>query len=305
MSVISSKHALSGHRFSFDGRYQVVFNVETDDRFDLPQSVLSGAQAIGGGNATVPKYGDTYTFRNDTDPFAFATRFDVESRGGTFPNKWRVTVGYERLVLGQENVDPVLRDPLYWIESQQQTRETWKRLDGSTGGASLIRNSAGRLLPDPVEYDSNNVVIRATRNYRTVGQVRELSTEFTYTTNQDPWPPSLAGDDRGARRHWLCHPIESSQLMIHECWQYVVANFKFEYNRDSWNKFIFDRGVLYTDGVAYFQENDEFGNLTAEIVNLDGSGNKLPDGDPPKFIDEPDGFQVFLPKRWDVLGLNP
>lgn len=307
MAVTSCILALTGHRFSWDGRYTILYNVETNDRDDQPQQVLFGAQTIGGGNDQVADWGDQYNIGNDFDGCSYATGFEVVPRGETFPRKWRIAVDYERLIDGQQFVDPVKRLPLYWIESQHHSRLTWKKFDPQTQEELIIRNSAELMLPDPVEVDSANVVLRAVKNFRTIAEIRNLSTQLAYTVNGVRWPPSLAQyeDDRSAVRTWLCHPIESSQLQVHGFYQYATASFRFEWNRDTWNHFVLDRGVVYTDGDKIFQQHDDNGFLSAEVVNLDGAGNKLPDGSKPVFVDEPNGIQLFRQDSWTFLGLNP
>lgn len=299
MTVVKSKLALGGHAKTGDGAYTVLYDVETNNNDDLPLSVLIGARLLTlPPNDPVPEYGALYAAANDSDQFSYATQFTVRNRAARFPQKWVVAVGYEKLTHNQNFLDPVSRDPLFWLESNRHSKQVFKDKSGN-----VITNSANRIIPDPIEVDSANLVIRGTRQFRTIAEILQISEFYQFTTNDIPWPqdPNI----QKPARSWLCHPIESSPLMIENGFEHAVASYRFEYNADLWNEFIPDRGVAYLDGSGNLvNESDINGNVVGEVTNLEADGTRRSNALAPLFIGGASGVEVIREESWTGLGLN-
>ena len=302
MAVVSSKLARTGHSKSGDGRYTTLYRVETDDKLTFPLSVIEGGRLLSPlAHDPIPQWGEIYNIADDLDLFSFATRFDARNEDAKFPHKWLVQVSYEPLVVGQHYENPLDREPLWWVESNRHSKQSFKDAAGAP-----ITNAVGRLLPDPVELDSANLILRAVRNVETEEEVAADSAFYSMTTNDAAWPSSLFAHN--GIESWLCHPIESSPLQVQNSRQFCTASYRFEYNSDTWREFIIDRGVLYKDGSGnVINESDFNGNIVGEMVNLETDGTRRSDASTPLFINgagSPAGVQTIASQSWTGIGLD-
>lgn len=287
--------------------YRRSFQVETSNPYDGPLTVISAVSSTQGITIGTP-----YTMGTESDPWAVCLKMNATPFGED-QREWIVTVEYGRAPNVAENP---LSEP---SELDIEGREFEVAIDRDRNGNPLV-NSAGDPFDPPVTIEDNRIIVTVARNEATpqyaaanpgyVGPVFNYAdlTGMVGKTNQT----TFLG--YGPRKLKALFPRISREFSpnIGFYWK-VIYRFEIidkEYEIDDpdnpgtplvigqgHDRVILDQGFREKVGsVKKLITLD--GQPLQEPALLDGSGEKLPEGDSPRYL----AFQV-LPEH-DFAGMG-
>ena len=242
--------------------YTAHYRVITTSATDGPLTVMNAS--------ALPTLWSSFSV-GDSDVNAFVKKISVK-QSTDVRTMWDVTVNWEPLRPGQtpddEYQDRFNRPIRYWIESVNYT----DIVEVDQAGDPIV-NSANQAFDEPLTEERSRIVLCAEKPFATLQEIIDLNLSHAMSVNTDTFYGATA-------RQCLCRPILCSQLMTENDISFYLGTFRIEFNEDTWDRKVVDRGFLTIDGdcestADHANAIDKDGNFTAEPVLLDSDGTAL------------------------------
>lgn len=184
--------------------------------------------------------------------------------------------------------DPLQRSTIWSLDWETITEV----IDKDTTGKPIV-NSAGFRFDVPLTEDRRYVVIVAQKNFSDWEEVAELGETYDRCVN------SVAFQNRAIKTVKF-GGVVCSEPQWENAIKFYTATFRFVVKPDGWTALVVDRGFVYKDDngdLRNVADDDE--QLSQEPVLLDGTGKKLPAGQPGITLP----FELFTAKDFNAIGL--
>jgi hypothetical protein len=256
-------------------KYSVTYVVETDDKNDGPQTVLS---AFG-----LPSLYQHYTLGNDDDLAALCISGKA-SEVGDGGKTWDVQCEFASDAI-PKNENP-LNDPVrYSLQWAQHEKVIEQDQDGNP-----IVNTVGDLFTDPpYKQDDSRPVLVATKNYPAAdfASLVSLAVDYKDSLNTDGFYGASAGQVKLTN-------ITTGDLQTQNEIDFYKVTYEFSFNPDGWQPEILSRGHRAKDA-----DDNIYDLPNKEVRNLDEDGKLLGPDDEPYFIP----FTTFPSRPFGALGV--
>lgn len=263
----------------FRREYQRVFRVYTDSNHDAAATIIT--------HPSLPALGSGYITPNEADAGALCKKVEA-SQNAEDPLQWTVTATYDTDVPDpEEQEENPLNRPAQWKFSfSKYTKAVEKDLDDKA-----IVNSAGMPFLPPVEIDQSRPVINVTINKATFSYIYVLNLQDA--VNMDAW------------NGFAPNTLKIAGIEVSSQYENNIAfwqlTYNIEVNWEGWNPMkVLDQGYYEKELVSgeegsqsavYRREliRDDFGQPMSGPTLLNGSGEQLPEGSDPVYLN----FRVY------------
>lgn len=218
------------------GTYTHGYIITTDSEMGA-ESVVAGAQALGGGNNPLPAQWAAYSYQGDTDLYSYARDFALKRVPET-KYLWRATVVWRPVEPGEGSrtqggdpirsvTNPVDRDAVVWWDREVTTEVKQK----DTTGKCLL-NKCGFRYEERAEIEVSRSVLVVECNVATLGDVYYYTNKFEGTVNNSPM---TIGQKSIAARACLCREVASSPVKTEQGYVFFTLVFRFVFAKDGEN----------------------------------------------------------------------
>ena len=280
VSLLDGLTATAAHDYTI--KYTAKYRVITTSATDGPLVVMNGSG--------LPQIWDYYDVSGGVDVNAFA-RTMTATQSSEKRTVWEVTINWEPLTGGQtvddSASDPFNRPTRYWIEPVNYTHT----VDTDNTGKP-IKNTANKPYDEPQVMEATRMVLVAEKPYATLQEIIDLNIAHAMSVNDAAFKGASA-------RQALCRSILSSQLMKENDVEFYLATFRIEFNEDTWDVEIVNRGYTYIDGAGEEAVVVINGERPSEPVLLEADGSITPQGS----VGTTSTFEVIRESDFTLLGI--
>lgn len=238
-------------------------------------------------------FGDTYDILGETDVLARVTNMTEEPMG-TSRLDWKSTIEFTREQSSTNGGDEPAENPLLEPVGIDWDYEERQILAVKDANGVWICNSANERFEDPIFADDFRRVLVVTRNEATFPKT--LADALSNRLNAATW-------NGYAAKTVKLKPIRARRAFHQAIGLYYQVTYEFHFAPigGDWKEYIVDAGLTeVVSGVRRPILINNFTQATTAPIKLDGSGEALPEGDPPVFLD----FELIPTADFSLLNLD-